>query len=252
MALFSDGIISSIADLTDQDSSLLDVADTEGINLTTKLALAQEEVGMELISLLERSRSGRPGGQAVNLAHIAVTAPMRLWHTFQTLSLIYRDAYYSQLNDRYRGKWDEYKSQAKWARTKLLEIGVGIVLDPLPRANTPILASVPAAGQGGTYYVSIAFLNAQGEEGAPSTVADTVVPDGYALSIQAAASASNVRHWNAYVGTDPADLQLQNASPLVMSAALVYSEITASVGRRPGSGQAPNFVRPLPRLLQRG
>ena len=35
-------------DLTAQDSQLLDVASTEGIDLGGKLALAQEELGVEL------------------------------------------------------------------------------------------------------------------------------------------------------------------------------------------------------------
>ena len=253
MALFTDGTISSIADLNDQDSSLLDLSDTEGLNLTTKLNLATEELGIELTSFLERSRSRSLGGQpAGNLSHIAVTPPMRLWHTFQTLSLIYRDAYYSQLNDRYRGKWDEYRSQAKWARTKLLEIGIGIVLDPLPRADAPNLTMLPATGAGGTFYVSITFLNAQGEEGVPSTVLPTIGPDGHVLSIEPGGASANVRNWNAYVGADPADVQLQNASPLAIGAAWVYSALTAQAGRHPGSGQTANFVRPLPRLLQRG
>lgn len=253
MALFTDGTISSIADLTDQDSSLLDLSDTEALNLTTKLALAKEEVGIELISLLERSRSGRLGGQPVsNLNQIVVTPPLRLWHTFQALSLVYRDAYYSQLNDRYREKWVEYKSQARWARTKLLEMGVGIVLNPVPRADAPALTMIAATGTGGNYYVRVTLLNAQGEEGAPSTVVPTVVPDGHVLSIELGGTSPNVRNWNAYVGIDPADVQLQNGSPLAIGSTWVYSAMTAQAGRNPGSGQAPNFVRPLPRLLQRG
>ncbi len=253
MALFTDGTISSISDLTDQDSSLLDLSDTEALNLTTKLTLAREEVGIELISLLERSRSGRLGGQPVsNLNQIAVTPTLRLWHTFQTLSLVYRDAYYSQLNDRYRGKWVEFMSQARWARTKLLEMGVGIVLNPVSRADAPILRMIPATGTGGNYYVSVTLLNAQGEEGAPSTVVTADIADGHVLSIEPGGTAANVLNWNAYVGIDPADVQLQNTLPLALGSAWVYSATTAQSGRNPGSGQAPNFFRPLPRLLQRG
>ena len=44
MALFVDGPASTIDDLTDQDSGLLDVAETNGINVSTKLRLAQEEI----------------------------------------------------------------------------------------------------------------------------------------------------------------------------------------------------------------
>ena len=59
MALFTDGAVSTTGDLTAQDSQLLDVASTEGIDVRQKLALAQEELGVELRALLER---GQPMG----------------------------------------------------------------------------------------------------------------------------------------------------------------------------------------------
>ena len=55
MALFTDGPVSSIEDLKGQDTQLLDVASVEGIDVTRKLALAQEEIAVELAALLERT-----------------------------------------------------------------------------------------------------------------------------------------------------------------------------------------------------
>jgi len=57
MALFTDSPVSSIEDLSAQDSQLLDVASAENIDVTRKLALAQEEVGLELSALLTRRSS---------------------------------------------------------------------------------------------------------------------------------------------------------------------------------------------------
>ena len=54
MALYTDGPPSSIEDLSAQDSQLLDVASTEGIDLTKKLALAHEQAGIEIEELLRR------------------------------------------------------------------------------------------------------------------------------------------------------------------------------------------------------
>ncbi len=48
MALFADGPAPTIDDLVAQDSGLLDVAQTAGINVYTKLRLAQEEIATEL------------------------------------------------------------------------------------------------------------------------------------------------------------------------------------------------------------
>ena len=54
MALFTDGPISCIEDLTAQDSQLLNVASVEGIDTTQKMALAQEELAMDLIGVLRQ------------------------------------------------------------------------------------------------------------------------------------------------------------------------------------------------------
>lgn len=255
MALFTDGPISSISDLTDQDSSLLDVAETEGINLTTKLRLAQDEVGAELTALFERYRVVSPS--LVNISpldidHLAVTRPIRLWNTYQTLAMVYRDAYYNQLNDRYRGKWDEFRSLAKWARGKLMETGAGIVFDPVPQAAAPLLSVTAGTGTGGTFYVSTSLLNAKSEEGSPSPAVSISVPNNHALSIQAGMIFANAHTWNVYVGVSPDAMLLQNDVPLDGSLSWQYTVETAKTGRLPGSGQEPNFTRPLPRLLQRG
>src|SRR5689334_3245612 len=99
MALFIDGPISTIDDLTAQDTQLNDVASTEGIDATKKLELAQEELEIELTSLLG------------DVSGVIVTPALRLWHTYRALTLVYSDAYYSQLNDRYKGKRDEYEQK---------------------------------------------------------------------------------------------------------------------------------------------
>ena len=54
MPLFTDGPISSIEDLTAQDSQLLNVASVEGIDTQRKIEIAQEEIAMELLSALKR------------------------------------------------------------------------------------------------------------------------------------------------------------------------------------------------------
>ena len=52
MALFTDGAFTSIEDLRGHDTQLLNVATVEGIDVTRKLALAQEELGIEVEGLL--------------------------------------------------------------------------------------------------------------------------------------------------------------------------------------------------------
>ena len=98
MALFTDGAITSIEELSGHDTQLLTVATVEGIDVSRKLALAQDEIAVEVASLLGR-QAAPPA-----LEQVVVTPAMKLWHAYRTLEMVYRDAYHSQLNDRYGGQ----------------------------------------------------------------------------------------------------------------------------------------------------
>ena len=256
MALFTDGPALTINDLIRHDSNLLEVSTVEGINLTTKLALAQEDIGLEIRSLLDRARTNcftAVGFARVELANVVVTSPIRLWHAHETLVLVYRDAYFNQLNDRYQAKWNEYRSMAKWAKNKLIETGVGIVTHPVARAVEPSVVSTAAAESGGTFYISVSFVNATREEGASSAVATINTLDGTAPEIRPISPPDNAVAWNLYVGTAPDALFLQNSSPLDLGTEAVFYPSTAiAAGPLAGCGQAPTFRKELPRLLQRG
>jgi len=159
MALFTDGAISSIEELAGHDTQLLTVASVEGIDVSRKIALAQEEISVEVTGLLGR-HSAPPA-----LQQVVVTAAIKLWHAYRTLELVYRDAYHSQLNDRYAGKRDEYQTLVHWAYNHVIQSGLGIAADPVRRASPPQV--MPSAGilEEGTYYVSVAWINGSGDEG---------------------------------------------------------------------------------------
>ena len=96
MALLVDGELSSVEDLQTQDSAVLEVAHGEGIDLGRKLELAKREIEIEVEALLRRSGTGR-------LEEVVATLAMGRWHALLTLAMVYRDAYFSQLNDRFGG-----------------------------------------------------------------------------------------------------------------------------------------------------
>lgn len=254
MALFTDGPVSSIEDLTAQDSQLLDVASTEGLDVTRKLALAQEDVGVELTVLLSRLSFA---DQAIwlpsqpNLGTVVVTPALKRWHTFVTLELVYRDAYNNQLNDRYAGKRDQYHQMAQWASEKLIQTGVGLVLQPVPRASTPQVTGVPGALADGTYFVSTAWVNASGEEGA-SAVTAAVTIAASTLQVQPGPAPENAVNWNVYIGTEEGTMVRQNGSPIGTGEMWRQDGVLATAGCTPGTGQAPTYLKPLPRVIQRG
>lgn len=256
MALFTDGPPSSIQDLIDQDSGLLEVCRIEQINASTKLALAQEELGLELAAIFERQRSNWTplySSSPLDLQHVAVTPSLRLWHTWLSLSLVYRDAYFNQLNDRYQAKWDNYQKLATLGRLRLQELGIGIVLDPLPKPDGPAITTLPATESGGTFYFSVTIVNSAGEESVSSDPESTFVPDGSVAGLQVIAAPANALGWNAYAGTSPDAMYLQNESPLRFDEDWTYFPSTAvTTGDTTGNGQTPNLIRPLQRRLQRG
>ena len=250
MALFTDGAVTSIEDLRGHDTQLLNVATVEGIDVTRKLALAHEEICLELAGLL--GRLGLPGQLSAPPAihQIVVTPPLKLWHIFRTLEMVYADAYNSQLNDRYAGKRDEYREMVKWAYSQVIQGGLGVAANPVKQAATPVVR--PSAGglTDGTYYVAIAWTNAAGEEGA-SSVPATIQVSGSFFAVETTTQ-PNVTGWNVYSGTSPATMTIQNPPPLAPGQTWVQPDTLSTSGRPAGSGQAPSYWLPVPRTIQRG
>jgi hypothetical protein len=255
MALFCDGPISDSADLQQYENAILNVASTESIDLGSKLQLAQQDLANELCLFFRRRTSRHDYLWAVqnsqDLKDVVVTGPLRQWHIHTTLALVYRDAYNNQLNNRYQGKWAEYEKLAKQSERTYFQIGVGLVADPVPIGSPPVLSAVPGTGAGGTFYVAATWLNASGDEGAPSAIVQLTTSDGQQLVATVGAAPQNVTSWNAYVGVSPSSVSLQNQSPLGTS-----SNWTMASGLNAGvplpSGQLPTWFMVDHRVVERG
>jgi hypothetical protein len=246
MALFTDGTISIIEDLVGYESGILETATTERIDLTIKLGLAQEELGIDLDAYLTRQ------GSTLGLGNVAVTPPLSKCHTFRALVLAYRDAYSKQLNDRYLAKWTEYQQLAQWAWDALVQTGPGIVTDPIPRADSPQLSYVQAAAEAATYFVRVAWVSSDGEEGSPSEIAILIVPEGNTLEATAVNPPAQASGWNVYAGLSVTEQTLQNDAALPIGGQWTAPVAGLRQGRPAGTGQAPeSFLLPGPNVLWR-
>ncbi len=255
MALFSDGPPSTVDDLTQQDSYLLAVAGTEGINVTTKLQLAYTEVQIELTAIFGREASIYApvlGEAPLDTNHLSITPALMVWHTFKSLELVYRDAYFNQLNDRYKAKWVEFQDLSSWARGRFIDTGAGLVIDPLPQPGAPVTAFEPSSQAGGTTYIVLTFLNAESEESTPSVMTEIAVPDANVLSVGAPTWPTNATGWNLYGGPSPATMTLQNATPMTLGLTWHFVLPGSTTGALPGEGQSANVTRDLPRRIMRG
>jgi len=254
MPLFTDGPISGLEDLTAQDTQLTNVASVEGIDTTQKLALAQEDLAVEIKILLSGSQRAEETFWLTaqpRLENVLVTPPLKLWHTFRALEMVYEDAYSSQLNDRYAAKRNQFHQRAAWAYERLLALGLGLAWSPVPRAQQPQVASAAGSLADSTYYVSMTWVNGKGEEGAPS-VPTTVTTTSSTISVQPGLAPTGATGWNVYVGSDPEGLWRQNGSPIGVEQGWLQPNTIVSGGIGPGRGQEPNCLMPMPRIILRG
>jgi hypothetical protein len=213
MALFVDGPINGAQALRHYESSLLDVAGTEGIDLGGKLDLAHREVAVELTAFLVRAQE--LSGNQRDVSKLIVTEPLGQWEALHTLALFFRDAYHNQLNDRFKGKWQEYSRMAKIAAGRLFEIGVGLSAAPIPQGSAPTVEVAAGGGlEPATYYVGIAWRNASGEQGKISALTEVDVASGQTLIVAPESLPATASAYVVYVGLSPEELlvQDQNAS----------------------------------------
>jgi hypothetical protein len=257
MALFTDGPINEAIDLQNYENAILTVANTEQIDLAGKSALAQGEIASELILFLVRRFRRRDPIWAVNVAptmgvgDVVVTDPLRRWHAYKTLALVYRDAYNNQLNDRYKGKWNEYEKLAKDGQDSYLQIGVGLVSGPISKAMLPVLTTVPGSGPAATYYVAVAWVNQTGQFGSASEVAQLTTSTGQQLVVSAVSPPANATGWNAYVGEAPGATSLQNSDPIAIGSTWTLAA-AIQAGAPPGRGQQPTWFLADHRVIERG
>lgn len=249
MALFTDSPAIAVEDLASYESSILETANAEGIDLTAKIELARQEVGLQLASGIERLDGG---GRDVKLTNVAVTAPLRVWMLFHTLSMVYRDAYHSQLNDRYKAKWQQYRGLSRWASEMLFQQGVGMVGDPMPEAEAPQAVASTGSLVAGTYFVRTSWVNAAGEYGAAGKLASVDLAAAGGLQVTAVNAPSRAVSWNVYAGVTPFDLYQQNTTALSPLVSWASTGALLTTSAKPGNGQDAGYLRPLPRLIQRG
>lgn len=245
MALLIDGCINHLEDLRAQDSSILQVGSDERIDLPAKLRLAEDEIKSGLEAFLREE-----GGCRVE--QVLVTEPLKRWHRLRTLELAYRDAYFSQLNDRYGGRWKEYAREAAAARREYFEGGVAIVNQPLRRPEA--VEAVTGAGNApaANYWFQATSVGQGYVESAPTVITAVQAEEGHTISVRVSGLPAEAYGWHLYAGHALEKLILQTQLPLPAGEAW---ELPAAglftTGRRPGTGQGADRFVSRTRLLWR-
>ncbi len=247
MALLADGTLNTMESLKAQDSGVLEVSHGEGVDLTAKLEIARHEIEIEIDALLRTSGCG-------SLEQVVATTALKRWHLLLTLSMTYRDAYFSQLNDRYKERWKAYEVEAREAAERVLEDGVGMARAPLARPGAARAEIAAGSLAETTYWVKTSWVGADGAESEASEGITVAADWPHSLVVRQSVEAppETAVGWNVYVGSTPGEETKQNVAMLALGAAWTLSAGSLAAGTAPKAGQAADFYCSRQRLLRRG
>lgn len=241
MALFTDGPIITIEDLRGYESSILAVAKSEGIDLTRKIDLAHREIGADIFEYLTERTASETGPSRVGLNQVVVSDLLIQWVTLHALELVFRDCYHSQLNDRYRMKWQEYERQSRRATSRFFQAGPGIVELPVAKASVPVVKESPGVMANGTYEIRVAWLNSRGQTGAASNAVLFTSTDGSVPAVTAGPAPENGVSWHVYAGKPGERLERQNSVPLAATESWTAPSTGFVRGAPMEDGQRPDY-----------
>ncbi|QOY89308.1 hypothetical protein [Paludibaculum fermentans] len=245
MALLVDGDLSRLDDLKAQDAGVLDVANGEGLDPRAKLDLAAGEIQEEVEAFLDWEETGR-------VDQVVASVSLKRWHVLKTLEAVYRDAYFSQLNDRYGQKWRHFEALAEEQRRRYFESGVQMAAQPVRRPSRVSAEIGEGVTGAATYWVQATLLDAERRESAASAAVAVSSPVPHSLLVSVLFPEENATHWNLYAGADEASVGLQNAEPLPVGETWMLPASGLVSGRPPGNGQTADFRVVRSGLLRRG
>lgn len=245
MALLVDGDINRIEDLKEWDTTVLEVANGEGIDLEAKLRLAAKEIEEEVESFLKWQERGQ-------LGQVQVSTPLQRWHVLLTLGAVYRDAYFSQLNDRYGARWKHYTELAAAQERRYFDIGVATVSQPVRRPERLEAVLGDGTAPAATYWMQATVLDASGRESAPGPLVMVSSPLPHGLTVRLPYAPAGATHWNLFATQNDSSPGLQNGAPLAVSESWTLPGTGIVPGRPAGSGQSADGTVTRGGQLRRG
>ena len=255
MALLTDGSPNTIGALRAHESSITEVAAIECVNVDIKMAVAMEEISESLMAYLVQLGPKDPqyiSRRSLGVSTVVVTPPLRRWHALLSIALIYRDAYHNQLNERYHAKWAYFFAAASDARRTLMQTGLGLVYQAIPKSALPTVGTSAGSWPAGTYEIQVTWVNASGQTGSPSDITTAELATIGAPAVSVGTPPVGAVGWNVYAGQLGGMLAQQNAQVLDPTAVWVGTSTGPVAGVAPGSGQQPDRFITDTQVLLRG
>jgi len=248
MGLLVDGDVVGIDDLRLHDSSLLDMTSLESIDLTSKCIVALREIEERLKLVLRREEPAR----TVDISQVVVTEGLRRWIAFRTLELVYQDAHFSQLNDRYGARWKQYSQLSRVAELDYLNGGIGLTTSPLRKPAAPEITLGLGSLAPGTYFIQTTWVNSLGGESEPGPITIVTTNGSQSLSVGATGDGLNAIGWHIYAGQTEETLCRQSGSPLALNTRWGKEGGALSPGPSADHSQSPGHFLIPSRAFRRG
>ena len=259
MALFTDAAIVTLEDLLPFEASLVQLASSHGINVETKISLATSAIGDKLTLWILAAGASDPQWlirRSIGLSTLVLTPPLQKWICFESLARIFAEAYNVQLNTRFQGKWTEYQNEAKNAAELFFLSGAGIVYQPLPKPEMPLVSVQSGNAPAQVLYVQTSWTDSRGNESALSPVNGSVLGDNSSIVVAMSEGAVQVPKaavgWNVYISSTENDQTRQNGSPLELGSTWELPSSGLVSGPQASGGQQVEAYIPLLKQIRRG
>ncbi len=258
MGLFTDPDNVTLQDLLQFESSLVQIASSHGINVETKISLATAAAADKLLFWLLRAGMSDPqwvSRRLLGLSTVVVMPTLQRWLCFDSLARFYSEAYYAQLNTRFEGKWTEYQTAADKAVEMVLNAGIGIVYNPLPKPALPLASVQTGSLPAQALFIQTAWVDGSGNEGALSPVNGLVLAGANNVAVQMAEGVNAPKAsigWNVYASATGTDLTRQNDAPFAIGSTWQLPVSGIVSGPESIGGQQPDYYVMDPRRSQRG
>ena len=165
MALLLDGSWCEAEDLQTYDVSATTVAAEEGIDLEAKMALSRAWITDRVDAFLQWETGASTQGQSsLTVQNAVVDERLRRWHLSDVLAMLYRDASFSQVNDRFEKKWKAYEHDAAQRKAEYFQAGVAYVGSPVQMPSLPTVVVIVGNQPATAYSVVITRVDGAGRE----------------------------------------------------------------------------------------
>jgi len=244
VALLVDGAWCKADDLQAYDGGATTVAAEEGIDLAAKMVLSEQWITDRVDAYLQWEST-------LTVVNAVVDEPLKRWHLSNVLAMVYRDASFSQANDRFEKKWKAFEQDAAKRKAEYLQAGVPFVGNPVRKPSPPAVIVVVGEQPAAAYSVVVTRVDGAGREGAPSEVTAVEAAAGNGILVTAAGLAENDR-WNVYATDGDGACRRQNDDALDPSVMWSLPAGGMSVGAQVRSGQVADGRIRQRRILPRG